>query len=689
MRLSTALLGAASALALAAPAMAAASATAASNQAFGLGQIVVTAPKSEGVVAVDTTTLSSEAIYAFNRTTLDEAVNLIPGVASSNTGGSRNERVVTVRGFNRFQVPLLIDGIRVFLPADNRLDYGRFLTPDIAEIQVAKGYVSVLDGPDGMGGAINLVTRKPTRPFEAEARATIEGDRDLGYQGYNVFGLLGTRHDKWYAQGSFTRSFRDHTTLPGGFVPTATEDGGERELSRTEDWRANAKIGFTPNATDEYSLSYTRQEGQKLAPLSTTDTLASQRFWTWPYWNLDSLYFLSTTALGDRTTLKTKAYLNSFDNLLRSFDTRALNTQTLGRAFNSYYADNTHGAAATLAWRATDADTLSASFNYRRDKHVEWQQVFPAGTTEPKQTQVEDVYSLGLENVLALSPKVTFTAGLGYDWRDLKQAEDYTAGAFVFYPLKDGNAWSAQGKISYRPDDASELHFSISSRARFPTIFERFSSRFGGAVSNPSLESERATNWELGGSRQIGVWSLDGAVFYSRLNNVIQNFPFVFVTCTPANVCTNNQVSQSRNLGHGEYYGFEASARARFSDQISIGGNYTFTHRMLSDQNLPIFRPTDVPTHKAFLYADWSPVAKLHILPNIDLASNRWTVIAAGTRYYRTGAYAQANLRIDYAVTDKVEIGVGARNIFDDNYQLVDGFPEPGRSWFASIRARY
>lgn len=43
-----------------------------------------------------------------------------------------------MRGFDRFQVPLSIDGVRVYLPADNRIDYGRFLTPDVAEVQVAK-----------------------------------------------------------------------------------------------------------------------------------------------------------------------------------------------------------------------------------------------------------------------------------------------------------------------------------------------------------------------------------------------------------------------------------------------------------------------------------------------------------------------------------------------------------------------
>lgn len=48
-----------------------------------------------------------------------------------------------------------------------------------------------------------------------------------------------------------------------------------------------------------------------------------------------------------------------------------------------------------------------------------------------------------------------------------------------------------------------------------------------------------------------------------------------------------------------------------------------------------------------------------------------------------------AALRIDYAVTERVTVGVGARNLFDRNYMLTDGFPEPGRSFFAGIRARY
>ena len=84
-----------------------------------------------------------EDVWTSNRNTLDEAVKLIPGVTSTlDSTALRNERGIYVRGFGRWQVPLAIDGIRIYLPADNRLDFNRFLTQDLAEIEVEKGYVS-------------------------------------------------------------------------------------------------------------------------------------------------------------------------------------------------------------------------------------------------------------------------------------------------------------------------------------------------------------------------------------------------------------------------------------------------------------------------------------------------------------------------------------------------------------------
>jgi iron complex outermembrane receptor protein len=682
---------------------------------FSLGEIVVTAPRSEGM-GIAGETLSSEAIFKFNRTALDDAVNLMPGVAAGNSGGTRNERLVFVRGFDRFQVPLSIDGIRVYLPADNRLDFGRFLTTDIAEVQVAKSYTSVLDGPGALGGAINLVTRKPAKALDIDVRGTVNLDNDADYAGYSTSVIVGTRQDRWYAQASYARSFTDYWDLPNDFkaVIPAQEDGGARDFSGTRDWRMNAKIGFTPNDSDEYAISYTRQAGAKEAPLHVSDTVSTPRYWTWPFWDIDSVYFLSTTALGDRATLKTRAYYNQFDSALRSFDNRSLTAQTRPFAFDSPYWDKAWGGSAQLDVRVSEADTLRLALHYRHDEHVEAQTSFSTAgvpSTEPKQTQTENVFSLALENELRLAPDLSFTLGGSFDWRDLKRAEEFgsplgtsgTAAVIYEYPRRDADAWNLQGRLDWQANAALNLHASLSSRARFPTIFERFSQRFNQAIPNPGLKAERATNAEIGGSWAQGAVKVEGAFFYSWIDDaIIASVPVSGYPCTasttppaaPTPGCDARYMSQSQNVGNGHYLGGEVSVSAKLLPGLNAGFNYTLTKRSLHYVGQGPFELTGVPKHKGFVWLDWEPVRGLHILPSADIASNRWTLFTATPssqppRYYRTGSYVNAALRVDYAVTDRIDIGVGARNLFDEYYVLTDGYPEPGRTLFASIRLHY
>ncbi|CAN7432667.1 TonB-dependent receptor [Phenylobacterium sp. LjRoot164] len=653
------------------------------DDAYTLGELQVTA-RTRGGELIGGSVIGSEDLRRFDKVSLDRALDLAPGVIAGNSGGSRNERLIFVRGFDRFQTTLSIDGVRVFLPADNRIDFGRFLTADLSQIQISKGYVSVLDGPGGLGGAINLVTRKPTQALDGELRAGVNLDGDGTYNAYTVSGRIGTRQDLYYLQVSGAKYDRDHFSLSDDFKPTVLEDGGERARSNSEDWRVNVKAGLTPNETDEYSINFTRQEGSKNAPYHVTDT-ASTRYWSWPYWNIDSLSFLTTTRIADNATLKTRVYRNTFENGLFSYDNAAQTTQTLGRAFRSYYDDEAYGGNVELGVDLSSANTLKVAAYYRKDRHVEWQQTFSPALVEPRQTTTETTGSLAIEDTHSFGESLDVVLGVSYDWRDLNRAEDFNAGQYVYYPLTDDDAWNWQAAARWQVNDAASLHASVSSRTRFPTLFERFSSRFGTAIPNPNVKPERATSFELGGQAQVSRVNVSGALFYSDIEDALIQVP---VALGPP----FGTVNQTRNAGDGEYYGAELELKADLTDAIQLGGNYTYIRRELTDPTNAAFKPQGVPDHKLFAYVDWKVTDTVRITPTVEAASNRWTVTSSSAinppRFYKTGDYVLTNLSVQWAVTPKIDLVVGGRNLFDENYQLVDGFPEEGRSFFADLRMR-
>ncbi|WP_448208346.1 TonB-dependent receptor plug domain-containing protein [Azospirillum sp. sgz302134] len=653
---------------------------------YTLGQINATA-QAAGGTPVGGSVLPAEDIARFNRERLDRALDLLPGVSIATTRGPRNERYVTVRGYDRFQVPLYLDGVQLYLPADNRFDLGRFLTTDLSEVQVAKGYASVLDGPGGLGGAINLVSRKPTRELEGEARTGMYLDSSGALSGYLTSASVGTRQERFYVQGSASLIDQEFFRLSDDFTRSRNENGGRREGSDARDWRVNAKAGFTPNDTDEYSFNVLKQNGSKGAPLHVYDDPSSQtiRYWRWPEWAVQNLSFASRTQVGEASYVKTRLFHTTFDNQLQSYDDRNYIRQATSRAFSSIYDDRAFGGSVEAGTNLIPQDTLKAALHIRRDEHKEYQYLYaPVRFREPDQISVEDTYSVALENTFHATSAVDVVTGASYDWRDLRKAQDWdgtNTGRFVNYPTKDMDAFNWQGAVIWRFSDTGQSHASVSRRTRFPTLFERFSSRFGGAVSNPALKPERAVNYEIGASEQVfGNTRLDGAVFLNDLDDAIQQ----------VNILYNGQsVTQSRNVGSGLDRGFELAARTLLRPGLELGGNYTLLVRTLDGPGNPAPKATGTPTHKLFAYADYQPIEALHVVPSVEVASTRWTSNSAQTLYYRTGAYAIANLKVSYEVVKGLEAEAVVHNLTDRNYQLMDGYPEEGRSFFVGARYQF
>lgn len=151
----------------------------------------------------------------------------------------------------------------VYIPYDGNLDLGRFLTSDIASVEVSKGYSSLLQGPNQMGGAINITTKKPTKPIEGSIGYRQGWSRSKD-NAHDMHASFGASNDLGYIQLSGSQLKQDFLGLPHGVDNPVAGSHGKIANSSADDKRGIVKLGFTPRGDDEYVLTYINQDGEKI-----------------------------------------------------------------------------------------------------------------------------------------------------------------------------------------------------------------------------------------------------------------------------------------------------------------------------------------------------------------------------------------------------------------------------------------
>ncbi|CAG5003193.1 Ferric enterobactin receptor [Dyadobacter sp. CECT 9275] len=627
-----------------------------SARTFQLGEVTIS-----GISGKDSSSiLSYQRIEKFNRNDLSNALNILPGVSIANVG-PRSESVVYVRGFDLRQVPVFIDGVPVYVPYDGYVDMGRFTTFDLAEINVSKGFASILYGANTMGGAINLVSRKPVNKFEINGRAGIySGD---GYR-WNV--NAGSRFGKFFYQAGASQLKQKSFPLSADFRPRKYQQTEDRENAYRDDLKFSAKAGFTPNATDEYVIGYVNQKGEKgNPPYVGDDSKITTRFWKWPKWNKQSLYFISNTALGERNKVKTRLYYDTFVNQLFSYDDTTYTKQTKGYAFRSFYDDYTLGGNAEYESKALTNNIFRVNVQYKRDIHREHD------LGEPVQSYVDNTLSLGLENTYQITPSLAVIPGVSYNMRNSEKAQEYNATTKEISNFADSknNAVNVQAGIFWDISTSHSLRGSVARKTRFATIKDRYSYRMGQAIPNPDLGAEVAVNYDLNYTGKLaGKANIQASVFKSDINDIIQQVDNV----QPGRF-------QLQNAGKAHFYGAEAGLDYQITEGLKIGSNYSYIKR--KNKTNPAILFTNVPEHKIFAFADYSFLKRASIMASLEHNSDRYST-SYGTK---AKAYTLVNAKASVKIYKFISAEAGLNNIFDTNYTLVEGFPEAGRNFFINL----
>jgi iron complex outermembrane receptor protein len=652
-------------------------ASSASAETFSLGEVLVTAPSMDALSST-TETIDQDEIRLFNRETVGKALNVLPGVTLTE-GGPRNEQMLTLRGFDLRQVPVFVDGIPVYVSYDGYVDLGRFNTYDLAAIDVSKGFSSVLYGPNALGGAINLISRKPNSELEGDVTGGMYLNRNLGSNGFHTDINAGGNHGSWYWQASASYLNKDQYQLSSDFKPTLYEDGGDRNNSYNRDKKINLKIGLTPREGDEYALNYINQQGQKGTPPyagSDPASTASVRFWQWPYWDKESLYYVSRTGIGKDSYLKLRAYYDKFQNSITNFSNGTYSVLAARPFYQSWYDDYSYGASAEFGSKLTGSNTLKFAAHFKDDVHREH------NLGNPIQHFKDHTTSFGVEDTQRIGDKLDLVAGVSRDARDTRQAENFISGHIVNFQLDNTNARNPQVGLFYHASASDEIHATVSRKSRFPTIKDRYSYRLGTAIPNAALKAEESTNYELGASGLLGASTrLTGAVFYYDVQDMIQA-----VAITPKTQCgvTATICTQMQNIGTVHTKGAELGITTALTDTLEIGANYTLLSR--SNETNPNIQLTDVPRQKLFTYAKWQVSGPLTILGSIEANSRRYS---SSNGMQIAGGFDIANLKAMYQFNQAWSAEAGVNNIMDKNYVVIEGYPLEGRNYYANATWKF
>lgn len=629
---------------------------------FILGEVLVTNHQNKDTL----NRVTSKTMEAQNKMEVSKALNMLPGVTLT-ASGPRNESMVSVRGFDLRQVPVYMDGIPVYVPYDGYVDLARFTTFDLAAVDVSKGFSSVLYGPNSLGGAINLVSRKPSKILEYDGSLGMINEN--GYKG-NI--NIGSNLGKFYFQGGFSYLDRNSTRMSSNFIPTANENGGQRDNSYRTDQKISFKIGWAPTEKSEYAIGYINQKGEKGNPVYAgndplNSLLLKPRFWQWPNWDKESFYFISNSNFDDKNSFKTRLYFDRFKNTLDSYDDATYSAQTKAYAFESIYNDYTYGGNLEYNTKFIPKNDLKIAFHFKEDVHRE------NNLGEPVRHFIDNTVLVGIEDVYKVNSKFTVIPGVSYNIRTNKEAEDYNSTTKVISDYPDAgasDAFNAQVGLFYKLTEDQKLGATVSQKTRFATIKDRYSYRLGTAIPNPDLKPEKAINYEL--NYTAGLFNkitFQTALFYSSLSDAILSV---------SNVQPGK--SQMQNFGEAEYRGIEAQLNYAVLENLSLNFNYTYIER--KNITNPTIHFTDVPNTKVMGTLEYSPIKMLRFIANSEFNSFRFSTSYGA----RVPDYTLLNFYGSGKISKNFSIDAGINNIFDRNYSLVEGYPEEGRNFFVTLR---
>jgi iron complex outermembrane receptor protein len=620
---------------------------------------------------------------------MGEALKQIEGISYVHKGAIAND--IVLRGFQKDNINVLVDGVRLHGACPSRMDPPSFHYDfaEIEQVKVIKGPYD-LTNPGGLGGMIDAQTKKPGMGLGGEVNlgfgdwnsVNTSATASYGTEGYD--GLLG-----------YAYKYSD--------VP---KSGDGKRL--TEIYPATSRNRYKPDAID--SRAYEINTGWGKFAVNPTDNSRSEISYTYqdadhvlyPYLKMDADYDRThrlnwtyriqkiSPALQD---LKLQVYWDTVDHLMddRLRDSSNPPPATVNRPYSMRTDAKTQVYGAKLnASLATGPGTLKTGIDYyNRNWDAVNQRAGYFAYRDLAMIPDVSIDNLGMfgEYELPLGSQFTLKSGLRGDltWAEANKTNTLVKAGTT----RDFANVSANLQLTYTPAKGLDLFTGIARGTRTPDQQELFldvPSTTQYWHGNKDLKSTINHQADIGAKYSTDRFYINSTIFYSDLQDYI-NF-YQVPTTPPA------PTQKSYQNIHATMWGAEVGSQVSLDYDLFLRGSLSYVEAHNESANRPL---SEIPPLRGTVSVRYdNGTFFFEALENLARKQDR---VDTGLQESPTSGWATTDIKggINY---QKISLIIGINNLFDKFYfshlsyardPFTSGLkvPENGRNVYFSAGYRF
>ena len=665
---------------------------------YELEEVVVTASRMEERIfttpySVDT--INEQRIRMANFRATPDLFREVPGTLVQKTAHGQGSPYI--RGFTGFRNLFLVDGIRlnnaVFREGPNQY-WATVDSASIYRMEVVRGPKSVLYGSDAIGGTVNVLTRGPsayqggdTVAWGARYRYGSAEDSHIFYGHVDV--ALGEKGGLFL--GGTTKDFGDIES-GGGPLPYTGYDENTFDGKLVYEFDNETKITVAHSRVNQDAVPRTHKTIYARSFAGTTIGSELRR----DLYQDRALSYVRLEAprgLGGENWMLTVFQHRQEEerDRLRTrnrHDMQGFEVDTLGFSLQGNFVTGKYGTfTAGADWAHDDIDSWSSRNPVQGpvadDSTYDWMGLF-----------VQNLYTFNDSLDLITGIRLAhFRVDAGriaepVDGSEYSYKEDWTE------PV--GNV-----RLGWSPVvDQWRIYGGISQGFRAPNLSDL--TRFDSARSNefeiPSvdLDPERYVQYELGTRFRTPTLDVEGAVYYTDIEDQIQRL-------LTGNVNESGEMEMTKaNVGNGELYGLELKANWQFTEQWAAFGHFAWMDGEISTEARVGSPPVDdyhsrtMPTNYRLGLRYFSGGARnwwfepeAIVVEKADRLSLRDMSDTQRIPPGGTPGYTLLNLRGGLDLTENLVVYLSLENLLDEDYRVHgSGQNEPGRNFIVSVDYR-